>query len=371
LAFEIKKTGTTIFDSATISGGMMRSFARIPLFCTMLLSLYVNLLFAEDSLICRKPTIACVACDSAQKLLVQQKYSSAQKLIGGYLKNNPIDNEALYLSFAIEQTRILDYESYMIDWKDYQVFADSLRTVFEKRLPELHGDDSVVCLFYLANVYGGMSIVQAKTGNWFDAVKNAVPSVSLLKEVRRLQPDFYAAYLGLGVFNYYLKNSFKWLPFVDDKEDDLKTLETALKASFPFDYAAKNTLCWILIEKNQFKRSDSLALTVLKEVPDNTIFFRIRLMVALWTQQYTTTLQMADRFIKMTMTREPRNWSDLVAGYSAKIDAYEATGDIAAMKNAINSISKMKIPPEYAAIPHIKKSLKRINDLKVKYKNAK
>lgn len=310
-------------------------------------------------------------CDSAQHLLVRQKYKLASKILDTHLKNNPRDNDALYLSFAVEQTRILDYESYLIDYKEYQIFADSLRTVFEKRLPELHGDDSVICLFYLANVYGGLSIVQAKTGSWFDAVKNAVPSVSLLKEVRRLKPDFYAAYLGLGVFNYYLRNSFKWLPFIDDKEDDLKTLETALKASFPFDYAAKNTLCWILIEKDQYKRSDSLALSVLKEIPDNTIFFRIRLMVALWTQQYTTTVQMANRFIKMTMERETRNWSDLVAGYAALIDAYEATGDFAAMKNAISSINKMKIPPEFASIPHVKKSLKRISDLKAKYKNAK
>lgn len=367
MAFEIKKTVLAIFNSTGILIGKINALTRALFFCTLLIVVLVNLLFAEDSL---KVWKTATACDTAQNLLVQQKYASASKLINGYLKKNPGDNEALYLSFAIEQTRILDYESYMIDWKDYQVFADSLRTIFEKRLPELRGDDSVVCLFYLANVYGGMSIVQAKTGNWFDAVKNAVPSVSLLKEVRRLQPDFYAAYLGLGVFNYYLKNSFKWLPFVDDKEDDLKTLETALKASFPFDYAAKNTLCWILIEKNQYKRSDSLALSVLKENPDNTIFFRIRLMVALWTQQYSTTLQMADRFIKLTLAREPRNWSDLVAGYAAKIDAYEATGDIAAMKNAINSINKMKIPPEYAAIPHVKKSLKRINDLKAKCKNA-
>lgn len=310
-------------------------------------------------------------CDSAQHLLVRQKYELASKILSTYLKNNPRDNDALYLSFAVEQTRILDYESYLIDYKGYQVLAEDLKNVFEKRLPELHGDDSVVCLFYLANVYGGLSIVQAKTGNWFDAVKNAVPSVSLLKEVRRLKPDYYAAYLGLGVFNYYLRNSFKWLPFIDDEEDDLETLETALKASFPFDYAAKNTLCWILIEKNQYKRSDSLALSVLKVIPDNTIFFRIRLMVALWTQQYQTTLQMADRFIKMTLERGPRNWSDLVAGYAAQIDAYEATGNIASMKTAINAVTDMKIPPEYAAIPHVKKSLKRINDLKVKYKNAK
>lgn len=341
---------------------------KMGLQCGLLLLVFNNLLLAGNYLGNHK--ISSV-CDTAQKLLVRQKYKQASRLLQDHLKCKPDDIDALYLSFAVEQTRILDFESYLVDGKKYQARAESLRAVFEKRLPALHGEDSLVCLFYLANVYGGLSIVQAKTGNWFDAVKNAVPSVALLKEVRQLQSDFYAAYLGLGVFNYYLKNSFKWLPFIDEKEDDLKTLQSALKASFPYDYAAKNTLCWILIEKDQYKRSDSLALSVLKEIPDNTIFYRIRLMIALWTQQYQTALIMADKFIKLTLERETRNWSDLVAGYSVLIDAYEATGNFASMNSSINRLLQIDIPQEYVSIPQVKKSLKKINDKKQKYKNAK
>lgn len=363
----LQKRGSGLVPGNEVPGVLSRVSNPIIL-CGWVLLLYGNALLAGNYLSSHKIS---AVCDSAQNLLVRQKYTEATGLIHDHLRKFLDDFDALYLSFAIEQTRILDYESYLIDGRKYQVFAESLKTVFEKRLPSLHGGDSLVCLFYLANVYGGLSIVQAKTGNWFDAVKNAVPSVSILKEVRQMQPDFYAAYLGLGVFNYYLRNSFKWLPFIDDKEDDLATLETALRASFPYDYAAKNTLCWILIEKDQYKRSDSLALSVLKDVPDNTIFYRIRLMIALWTQQYKTALSMADKFIKLTMEREPRNWSDLVAGYSVLIEAYEATGNIPLMKNSINRVVQMNIPPEYAAIPHVKKSLKKINDSKQKYKNAK
>lgn len=341
---------------------------KMGLQCGLLLLVFSTFLLAGNYLDNYKMSSV---CDTAQKLLVWQKYKQASRLLQDHLKCKPDDVDALYLSLAVEQTRILDFESYLVDGKKYQTFAESLKTVFEKRLPALHGDDSLVCLFYLANVHGGLSIIQAKTGNWFDAVKNAVPSIALLKEVRRLQSDFYAAYLGLGIFNYYLKNSFKWVPLIEEKEDDLKTLQSALKASFPYDYAAKNTLCWILIEKDQYKRADSLALSVLKEVPDNTIFCRIRMMIALWTQQYQTALTMADKFIKLTLEREIINWADLVAGYSVLIDAYEATGNMASMKSSINRLLQIEIPKEYASIPQVKKSLKKINDTKLKYKNAK
>ncbi len=142
LVFEIKKTGATIFNSAGALTSSRSLLNQILLLCLLMMFIQPKQLFA-DSLNSRKTA---VACDSAQNLLVQQKYSHASKLIDGYLDNYPLDNDALYLSFAIEQTRILDYESYMIDCKKYLGFADSLRAVFEKRLLELHGDDSVICL---------------------------------------------------------------------------------------------------------------------------------------------------------------------------------------------------------------------------------
>ena len=46
--------------------------------------------------------------DSAVHFLIHQNYTDAQ-LLQKYTSKNPTDNEALYLSFVIDQTRILDY----------------------------------------------------------------------------------------------------------------------------------------------------------------------------------------------------------------------------------------------------------------------
>jgi hypothetical protein len=148
--------------------------------------------------------------DSAMLQLIHQNYTDARRILANHLLRNPFDLEACYLSFAIEQTRILDYESYLIEQRQFQTMADSLKGIFENRIGTLKGSDSTICLFYLANVYGGISVIQAKTGNWFEGVKNAINSVSMLKLVKKREPQFYAADLGLGIFNYYLSTTRSW-----------------------------------------------------------------------------------------------------------------------------------------------------------------
>ncbi|HEX2958728.1 MAG TPA: hypothetical protein VHO70_17975, partial [Chitinispirillaceae bacterium] len=105
MVLKIKKTGAVIDIPEGILRRMLKFLTHIPFFCSLLLFIHANLSFAEDSLCIRKPSDV---CDSAQRLLVQQKYPQASKLVSDHLKKNPRDNDALYLSFAIEQTRILD-----------------------------------------------------------------------------------------------------------------------------------------------------------------------------------------------------------------------------------------------------------------------
>ncbi|MBN1308812.1 MAG: hypothetical protein JXA18_12890 [Chitinispirillaceae bacterium] len=303
--------------------------------------------------------------DSAMLHLINQDYRSARTILDNHLSRNPSDFRALYLSFANEQTRILDYESYIVDQRRFQIMADSLKRIFETGLTGLRGVDSTACLFYLANVYGGVSVVQAKSGNWFEGVKNAISSVSMLKLVKKRDACFYAADLGLGIFNYYLSTSFKWLPFFEDKQHEgLKAVESALKARFPYNYAAKNSLCWILIERKDFRRADSIAQSVLIEFPNNTIFLRIKALVALWTGRHDEALRLGSTLVALTERRQPPNWSDLVAGYTILVQGNDEAGREREACGAAQKMLTRKIPAEYRQIPHIRKNITYVNGIR-------
>ncbi len=306
--------------------------------------------------------------DSALHFLVHQNYEDAYSYLQKHCSKNPADNEALYLSFVIDQTRILDYESYYTESEAFISAAESLKTVFEKRLTSISGKDSIECLLYIANIIGGVSIILSKTGNWLEAVTNAFNSMSILKKVKRLDPDCYEANLGIGVFNYYLSNSFKWLPFIQDKEKEgIRLIEKALNSRFPYNYAAKNSLCWILIEQQDFRKADSLARSVLDELPDNTIFLRINAYISLWSGKYEAARKYALRIIKSAEEREPLNWSNLVTAYYVMVSSFLEQKNTKDAYLAAEEFVAKQIPQKYADLPNLKKNVKTIVDIHKKY----
>jgi hypothetical protein len=305
--------------------------------------------------------------DSAMHHLIQQQYGPAKNLLAAHCGKHPDDLKARYLLFAVEQTRILDYESYIIEQKNFQKMAEKLKNYFEDRIVGLSGYDSTLCLFYLANVYGGIGVMQAKTGDWFKGVKNALTSVSLLKQVKKRKPDFYAADLGIGIFDYYLSTSLRWLPFVVNKErEGLEAIERALNAEFPYNHAAKNSFCWILIERNNFRRADSIAHSILDEYPDNTIFLRIKALIGLWSQKYEDGLKYGRHLLELTEKRMPLNWSDLIAGYMVLVQSYDEMGKHEDACREADAILSRRIPTTYMSIPHIKKNIKYLKGIRNK-----
>jgi tetratricopeptide (TPR) repeat protein len=305
----------------------------------------------------------------AESLLVKQNYSAAKALLSGYLKNVPENNEALYLCVAVNQTEILDYESYSIEKERFINLADSVRSILESRLKKLRGKDSVQCLFYIANIDGGIGVIQGKVGKWFPAVKSSMASISLLKEVVKLDTTQIAAWLGMGIFHYYLSKSFKWLPFIDEgsEEDGIRNVERATRAPFPFGFAAKNSLCWILIERQEYRRADSLAVSVLADAPDNTIFLRIRCLIALWSRRFDDAVTLGKKLAQRSLERTPVNWSDLVLAYYTMSSANESMGREKEALAAANYILVAPIPRHFLDIPHIKKNLKKVLAIKKKY----
>jgi hypothetical protein len=304
----------------------------------------------------------------AETLLVKQEYAAARCALKDALDRDSANCEALYLLHAIEQTEILDYEAYSIRGDRFMILSDSILGILQARLPSLSGSDSVSCLFYIANVYGGKSVLLAKTGNLLFAIKDAVTSVSLLKEVLSRDSTMVAAGLGIGVFQYYLSKSFKWLPYVDanSEKEGIGQVEMATNASYPYGIAAKNSLCWILLEKKALGRADSIAISVLKELPDYTVFIRIRCMIALWNKQYGKALSLGERLARLSLGRNPVNWSDFVLAHYAIAQGNEGIGKRDEAVAAIERLRTANIPQEYKTLPPVKKNLRRISALKKK-----
>lgn len=301
-------------------------------------------------------------------LLAKQEYPAANALLSRHLDSVPTDINALYMLVTVEQTRVLDYESYQIEGAKLYKKADSINKILVLRLAQLTGRDSIRCLFYIATINGCISVLQAKTGELLPALKNAIESVTLLNEVIKLDSTCNEAYMGIGLFQYYLNKSFKWLPFseANSETEGIEKVERATRAPFPYDFAAKNSLSWILMERHKNKKVDSIAGEVLTRFPDNTIFLRIRCLNALWSKQYAAAVSFGEKLAQVTLKRSPENWSDLVLAYYVICNANEQLGKKKESRTAADFILGASIPLNYREIPHIKKNLKRVQSIKRK-----
>jgi tetratricopeptide (TPR) repeat protein len=204
--------------------------------------------------------------------------------------------------------------------------------------------------------------MMAKRGVWIDGAKAGLASQGLYKQVKKLDRDHAGADLGLGVFDYYFGTNLKWVPFVAGAsvEKGLEAMERSLNAPFPFNYAAKSTYCWMLIDRKEYKKADSLARTVLAENAGNTIFLRIRALTALWTGDYESALKLGGKLIDLSQGRKPANWSDLVSGYYIVASSYDNLGQKDKAHEAADKAIGYNIPAKYKNIPHVKENLKRI-----------
>jgi hypothetical protein len=302
---------------------------------------------------------------ATELLLARQEYASARDLLGRRLAEAPGDNDALYLRVALEQTVLLDYESYLVDGDRFYRLADSTHRILFNRLAGLHGADSLRCVYYLAGIEGGIAVLQGKTGNWIRAFENAGASATRLKAVMKRDSTMNEALLGIGIYHYYLGRSFGWLPFVSGGSEDTGFLEIerSTRLPFPYDFPAKNSLCWILIDRKQYGRADSLAQTGLAEAPRSTFFLQVRCLALFRENRYGEAVGFGQKLAAISEARSPVNWSDLVLSYYVLAGSYDALGRGGEAAAAAAYIIGKAMPAEYRKMPHIKRDMKLIGEI--------
>jgi tetratricopeptide (TPR) repeat protein len=299
--------------------------------------------------------------------IMDQRYDLVRTYLNGVLQSNPDNIDALYMQLNVNATELLDYESYPIQGDKYLRYADSLLSVVENRIASTKKGENTRHLFYCANIYGFIGLVQAKQGNWLKGIKNARISVRLLKNVLEIDPALHEALLGIGMYNYYVGQYLRWLPFMDSKaRDGIADVERVARASSPFSYGAKYNLLWILIERGDYAKADSIVSTVLEHFPDNTIFVGIKAHVAQYRHDYKNAIRYARKLVVSSQKRTPVNWCDLVSGYRIVIASLYKMEHYRECSKEIDTVLELKIPASSKKISYIEKHVNYIYKIREK-----
>ncbi len=251
---------------------------------------------------------------------MNQHYATARAKLKDLINKEPDNLDALFLYLNTEQIEIIDYESYPISGYKFVNSADSAITIFEKNGKALRENNKSKYLFYTGTIYGMKSLVLLKLGEWLKGVKFARLYVKLLKDAYKLDPTLLETAYGIGLYNYYIGENLKWIPFLRGRMSvGLADIEKVAYSSSLLSYMAKHSLAWIYIERKEYSEAEDVVSTVLTKFPENTIFLRIKARISLLKNECRNAIIEADRLIILSEKRKPVNWSELMDGYQISV----------------------------------------------------
>jgi tetratricopeptide (TPR) repeat protein len=263
---------------------------------------------------------------------------------------------------------------YMYMLRSYWDFPmDEKFAVYTKKFQDASAEATRVCdeypvqdamvQFVRGMVLGAEGMVHLQKKEWLDAYSKGKAGVAALEKSLEMDPTYYDAYLGLGMFEYYcskLRGVTKILAWiVGFKGNSEKGLEYVTKAMNYGNYAegpAKVFLAYALIEfENKLDRGVELAKWLREQYPRNSTFIEyvVRAAKKLPPERAADGIRWIETYVK---TPNWRNEVIVFAHYNldsvnyVEASLYLARENYAAARNLLEPISaRASMDTEFSA----------------------
>lgn len=135
--------------------------------------------------------------------------------------------------------------------------------------------------FFRGAALGNLSFFYGAESEWLKSLRFGLQAKSFHKKVLKVDPEFYDAYLSLGVFNYYGGSSPKVLSFFSrflglngDSDKGLQQLYLAYKQGTFFKVEAATFLGNFHIEKGDYESALEIYTQLAKSYPNNPFYIQ-------------------------------------------------------------------------------------------------
>ncbi len=213
----------------------------------------------------------------SESLLYNFEFNSARAVIGSAIELKPERPEAylnlskIHLWFYLGSKEEEDYKSFIS-------YTDSCLIRTERLIDKVENNPDL--LYIIGNVYKYRAIIYGTKGNTLDAFWATKKSVSYFEEVIELDPNYYSAYGGIGMFEYalsYVPAFFDWALTISglsaDQESGFSFIELAVSKGKIDNIEYKFHLAKLLDEHlAEYKKSLSLLNALTKQFPKNSLF---------------------------------------------------------------------------------------------------
>ena len=290
--------------------------------------------------------------------ILNQQYLKACANVEKVLQSDPDNIDALFMRLNALQIEITDYESYMSNGYKFVRSVDSVLAFFDTFIhpPDTKGQAKI--LFYKGTMYGMKALVLAKIGEWVQALKYARNYIKLLKEAKDLDSTLYEVSYGIGLYNYYVGQNLKWIPFMGGRSrKGIKEIEVVAYSTSPIRFMAIHSLSWIYIERGEYVKAETVVSPVLAKYPSNTIYLGIKARASLLLKKYDEAVILGRKLVTLSQARNPVNWSELLSGYQIVVSCLDVMEKHEECLHAINEALDFKVPASAKKIEYVQKHL--------------
>lgn len=213
----------------------------------------------------------------SEEALYSFDFVRADSLANNYISKNPDEPFGYYYLAKMHLWFYLGCR----DQGEYEIFQRFFDLAVSKADQKGNDDKNTVEYFYfLGNLYQLEAFALTTKGNTFDAFWATKKSFGYYEDAIDTNPEFYDAYLGIGVYKYalsYVPSFFKWMiDLVGLDYDRRKGLED-IKLSFEKGRYSKTEAAYhlsrIYIEYNaEYDSSEIYLKPLIKKFPQNVLF---------------------------------------------------------------------------------------------------
>lgn len=207
------------------------------------------------------------------------RFDRAENKLREYQSSYPSDIKGYYYETVINFYKAVISR----DDGEYDKYLDKTDDVIEKCEDILSKDENNIEVLYykgLAHTYRALLIINLNK-SILKAASNGNDGYRILSEITKRKPDFYDAYMGLGMFKMaigYVPEKFKWLlsiiGFKGSIKEGLEYLKTASEKGDYNKVEAKVYYALFSIKEREFDNSASKSLmkSLTEEYPESPAF---------------------------------------------------------------------------------------------------
>jgi len=142
-------------------------------------------------------------------------------------------------------------------------FNDAVKASLAACRQEDREGREICAFFFKGGTLGYRGYNRGRRNNWLAAVRDGKGMARCLKKVLKMDPFCYDAFLGLGLYEYYVskyKSKLDFLPFIGDKrEEGIRKLEICVQRAALTSIPARASLMWIFYDEERYDEAYRVA----------------------------------------------------------------------------------------------------------------